>query len=584
MLKGALTLAERSYRLLHSSFPRSSDHTLPISPSHHRSAFGAVGLLLGLVALILAPLGVLLLDMLAFDLALWQHSWDTFLPRVLWNTIRLVIGVGIGAGVLGVAFAWLVTMYDFWGRRWVEVGFLLPLAIPGYIMGFVFVATFEYAGVVQTSLRGWFGTSAWFPKIHSPLGLILVLSLVLYPYVYIMARAAFRDQAASTFEMARLCGFNRSQTFMRLVLPMARPSLAVGILLAMMEAMTDYGTVSFFGYPTLSERVVVLWNQGGQRGQSIQIAGLFLLLALGLMLIERTLRGRASYIQHGIRGRRLKRVRLGGFKQAVAVLASVGLIGVAFVLPVVQLVGWAIQEIQDPSVGLWKEVFTTYLRNSVSLATTAALLTVLLALVLASIGRVFPTKQQWLRRLPLLATLGYALPGGVIATGVLVAVSPIDGDLTRWFNGMMNRTDPSTLLLGTIAALMYAYVVRFMSIGYNGIESNLQKITPNMEAAARTMSASTWRILTRIHLPLLRSGMVAAAILIFVDVLKELPATLLLRPFGMDTLAIWAYFMSNEGFWQSASIPSLTILVSGLLPVFLLMRVGENKQLEEECH
>jgi len=554
-------------------------------PFHqHRMPIGAVSLLLLSVALVLLPLGALLFDMLTLDVALWQHMWSTYLPRVLWNTIRLVVGVGIGTGVLGVAFAWLVTMYDFWGRRWFEVAFLLPLAIPGYIMGFVFVATFEYAGGVQTALREWFGTSEWFPKVHSPLGLMLVLSLVLYPYVYIMARAAFRDQAASTFEMARLCGFNRLQTFMRLVLPMARPSLAVGVLLAMMEAMTDYGTVSFFGYPTLSERVVVLWNQGGQRGQSIQVAALFLLLALVLMVIERTLRGQASYIQQGIRGRRLKRVRLGGVKQAIAVVASVALIGVAFVLPVFQLVAWAIQEVQDPSVGLWKEVFTTYLRNSVALATTAAVLTVLVALVIVSLGRMFTAQQRWLRRLPLLATLGYALPGGVIATGVLVTISPIDGDLTRWFNSMVNRTDPSTLLLGTIAALVYAYVVRFMSIGYNGMESNMQKITPNMEAAARTMHASSWRILTRIHLPLLSSGMVAACILIFVDVLKELPATLLLRPFGMDTLAIWAYFMSNEGFWQSASIPSLTILVSGLLPVFLLMRVGESKQLEEESH
>ena len=578
-------MAERSQTFLYSPSPRWSSLQLARSPHTPQPIpLGAISLLLVSVGLVLLPLGALLFDMLTVDLALWQHMWSTYLPRVLWNTVRLVVGVAIGTGVLGVAFAWLVTMYDFWGRRWFEVAFLLPLAIPGYIMGFVFVATFEYAGGVQSTLRAWFGTSEWFPKVHSPLGLMLVLSLVLYPYVYIMARAAFRDQAASTFEMARLCGLNRWQTFIRLVLPMARPSLAVGVLLAMMEAMTDYGTVSFFGYPTLSERVVVLWNQGGQRGQSIQVAALFLLLALVLMVVERILRGQASYVQQGIRGRRLKRVRLGGFKQAIAVLASVALMGMAFVLPVFQLVGWAIQEVQDPSVGLWKEVFTTYLRNSVALATTAAMLTVLLALLIVSLGRMFNMQQGWLRRLPLLATLGYSLPGGVIATGVLVTVSPLDADITRWFNSMVNRTDPSTLLLGTIAALVYAYVVRFMSIGYNGMESNMQKITPNMEAAARTMHASSWRILTRIHLPLLSSGMVAACILIFVDVLKELPATLLLRPFGMDTLAIWAYFMSNEGFWQSASIPSLTILVSGLLPVFLLMRVGESKQLDEESH
>jgi iron(III) transport system permease protein len=537
-----------------------------------------IPLLITIVVLI--PIGVLVAEILNPTTELWQRMWDTFLPRVLLNTLILVVGVGVGTFFIGTSFAWLVTAYDFPGRRWFEHLLLLPLAIPGFIMGFVFVSTFEFAGPVQTQLRDWFGRDGyWFPNISSPGGLILVLTLVLYPYVYILARAAFREQAATTFEAAQVMGYNRIQTFFRLVLPLARPSLVAGSILAMMEAMTDYGAVSFFGFPTLSERIVVIWNTEYDSGPATELASMLLFFALAIILLERLLRGKARYYQAGSsRGRRPQRIRFTGIGKWLASGACTLLIGVAFVLPATQLIFWAIDEIESPSVGMWQQVYGEYIGNSVSLAGVAAGITVLLALLIAyGVRATAATRKRFVPRfITRFVTLGYAMPGAVIAAGVLIFVSPIDGALTD-FAESLGRTDPSYLLTGTVMALIYAYIVRFMSVGFNSVESSMEKVTPNMEHAARTMGASPWRVLRRIHFPLVSTGMAAGAILIFVDVMKELPATLLLRPFGMNTLALWAYFMSMEGYWEAAAIPALTIVVAGLIPVFILMRVGADK-------
>lgn len=531
---------------------------------------------------ILIPIGILAVEIFTPTVDLWRRMWNTFLPRVLWNTLRLVAGVGFGTFAIGTLFAWLVTAFEFPGRRYFDHLLLLPLAIPGFIIGFIYVATFEFAGPVQTTLRGWFGWENgdyWFPNITSSLGLIFVLTLVLYPYVYILARAAFREQAASTFEAAHMMGYSRAQTFFKLVLPMARPQIAAGTLLAMMEAMTDYGTVSFFGYPTLSERVVVIWNTEYDVTKAAELSMLMVFIALGMIFLERTLRGRAKYYQQGARGRRPKRMVLRGWRKWGATLACVGLLLFAFALPAGQLLNWAADEIQTPTVGMWQETFTEYTMNSVLLAGSAAGIATLLALLVAYGVRASSTHGN--RRLPRLlsrlVTLGYAMPGAVIAAGVLVFVNPIDAGVTEFATRYLGYNAPGYLLTGTITAVVYAYIVRFMSIGFNSVESSMEKVTPNMEGAARMMGAGNWRVLRRIHMPLVGTGMAAGAIIIFVDVMKELPATLLLRPFGMDTLALWTYFLSNEAWWDAAAIPALTIVLVGLIPVFILMRVGDNQ-------
>ncbi|MEO1165609.1 MAG: iron ABC transporter permease, partial [Chloroflexota bacterium] len=482
--------------------------------------------------------------------------------------------------VIGTFFAWLISTYDFPGRRWFEHLLLLPLAIPGFIMGFVFVTIFEYAGPVQTSMRNWFGWERgdyWFPDIASPTGLIIVLTFVLYPYVYILARTAFREQASTTLEAAQSLGYSSWKRLLHVSLPMARPHIAAGVLLVIMEAMTDYGTVSYFGYPTLSERIVVLWNTSFDMSAATQLAALMVIIAVILIALERHLRGQARYYQQGGHGRRMRLKPLSGGQRWLATGACTTLFGLAFVLPVSQLVIWVWKELQDPTVNLLSESMLTYGRNSLILATSAAVVIVLLSLLVAYNNRRGVSDKHhrfhWLTRF---MTIGYAMPGAVIAAGVLIIVNPVDGAVTDFAAEYLGWMHPGYILTGTILALSYAYVVRFMAVGFNSVEASMEKIRPNMERAARTMGASGWRILTEIHFPLVRMGMVAGAILVFVDVMKELPITLLLRPFGMDTLALRTYFLSVEGWHESAAIPALIIVMVGLIPVFFLMRVGQE--------
>ncbi|MEO1644838.1 MAG: iron ABC transporter permease [Chloroflexota bacterium] len=527
---------------------------------------------------ILIPLGILLVDILSPDLALWESMWDTFLPAVLWNTLRLMIGVSVGTFLLGTFFAWLINTYRFPGRAWFESMLLLPLAIPGFIMGFVYVTIFEFAGPVQTALRDTFGWSRgeyWFPNIASPTGLIIVLTLVLYPYVYILARAAFREQASGTLEAAQMMGFGRWKSFFRVALPMARPHIAAGVLLAVMEAMTDYGTVSYFSYPTLSERIVVLWNTSFDISAATQLAAVMVVIALILLIIERQMRGQARYYQQGGHGRQMKRYELEGWSAWGATFACITLLSVAFFLPVGQLIIWTINEFSDPTVNLLSESLISYAQNSIFLASVAAFVVMIIALVIAYTTRngSVDTKQHP-RFLARLMTIGYAMPGAVIGAGVLTTINPLDGAFTDFAATYLGWAQPGYILTGTIMALSYGYIVRFMAVGYNSIEASFEKIQPSMEGAARTMGASSLRMLRRIHFPLVRVGMLAGLLLVFVDVMKELPITLLLRPFGMDTLALRTYFLSIEGWHESAAIPALMIVLMGLIPVFILVRLG----------
>ncbi len=533
-----------------------------------------------LTLILLLPIGVLILEIVSIDVQLWQRMWRTFLPAALWNTLRLALGVSLGTLVIGVGCAWLISAYDFPGRAWFDRLLMLPLAIPGFIMGFVYVTVFEFAGPIQTQLRDYFGWSRgdyWFPDIASPTGLILVLTLVLYPYVYILARSAFREQAANTLEAANILGYDGWQAFRRIALPLARPQIAVGVLLVTMEALTDYGTVSYFGYPTLSERIIVLWNISFDSAAATELASLMVIISLALLVAERSLRGQARFYQQGSYGRRMSRRRLTGGRAVLASFTCLLLFGTAFALPITQLSLWATQELRNPTVNLLGESFFAYTRNTLVLGAAGALITIMLALVIAYSNRrdsVDTAKRpRWLARL---VTIGYAMPGAVIAAGVLTVVNPIDGAATNVAVGL-GWQGFGYIITGTVIALLYGYTVRFMVLGFDSIAASVDKVRPSMEAAARTMGAGGWRILRRIHIPLVRTGIGAGAILVFVDIMKELPITLLLRPFGMDTLAVRAYFLSIEGFHESAAIPALMILAVGLIPVFLLMQIGATK-------
>ncbi len=533
-----------------------------------------------IAALVILPIAVVARALLAPVPDIWRHLWATRLPEMLTNTVVLVVGVGLGTLMLGTGLAWLVTAYRFPGRSFFDWAFILPMAVPSYVLAYVFMATFDYAGPVQKALRMWLGSSHWFPSIRSGGGTILVMTLTFYPYVYLLARAAFQEHAALTFEIARTLGASRTEAFFRVVLPMARPSLAAGTSLVVMEVLTDVGTVRFLNFPTLSDGIFRIWHGMMNREAAVQLAGLLLLFAFGSLVLERRLRGRARYVQERRHGRGIPPTSLRGWRGWAATAFGGTLLGLAFLLPASQLVVWSVQEILRGQPGALDRIYWHYVRNTWVLAFAAAFLSVLVAVVLAY--GVHLSRKPLTRLAARAATLGYAIPGAVIGLGVLLPLSRLD----HAFNAFTRQAWGITvglLFTGTIAGLLYAYVVRFMAVAYSSVEASLEKISPNLEGAARTLGATPGQVLRRIHLPLMRVGVLTGATLVFVDVMKELPITLLLRPFGYNTLALWVWQDVSESLWENAALPALTIVLAGLLPVILLIRSatfrhGERKE------
>jgi iron(III) transport system permease protein len=503
----------------------------------------------------------------------WAHLWRTQLVELTLNTVALVAGVGLGTLVIGTALGWLVTSHEFPGRRLFEWALMLPLALPAYVIGFAVLGLLDYAGPLQTALRRDLSPAAALPDPRAYWGVVLVMTLVFYPYVYLLARTAFREQGAATLETARTLGRSRWQAFYQVSLPMARPSLVAGTSLAMMESLADFGTVATFGYRTLTEAIYRVWYGMFDRVAAAQLATLLLLFALALLLLEQALRGRARFVQSQRRGPGVQRLKLAGWPALAASAACVLVLTAAFVVPVVQLLFWA----RAAAAG-WRSVvpaFGTVLANTVVLAGAAALLTCTLGLALGYAARLHPAPA--VRLATRMAGMGYALPGSVIAVGVLIPLARFDHVLTGGVEWLLGR--PIELLLtGSAAALVFAYAVRFLAVSLQTLEASLVKIPPSMDDAARSLGAGVGGTLTRIHLPLMRSGVLTALVLVFVETVKEMPATLLLRPFGFDTLAVAVWERTAESQWPEASVPALAIVAAGLLPVFLAIRFSSRSR------
>jgi iron(III) transport system permease protein len=501
----------------------------------------------------------------------WVHLWRTQLLELTLNTVTLVAGVGVGTLVLGTALGWLVTSYEFPGRRLFEWALILPLALPAYVIGFAVLGLLDYPGPVQTALRHALGPAVALPDPRGYWGVVGVMTLVFYPYVYLLARTAFREQGAATLETARTLGRSRWRAFQEVSLPMARPSLVAGASLAMMEALADFGTVTTFGYRTLTEAIYRVWYGMFDRVAAAQLATLLLLFALGLLVLERALRGRARFVQSQRRGPGVRRVPLAG-ERAVLASATCGLVlTAAFVAPIGRLLLWG----GEVATG-WRAVMPTFGRvlfNTVLAGSAAALVTCVLALALGYAARLQPAAV--VRAATRFAGMGYALPGSVIAVGVLIPLVHLDHALAGAAEWMLGR--PATLLLtGSVAALVFAYVVRFVAVSLQTLEASLAKIPPSLDDAARSLGAGVTGTLTRVHLPLMRSGILTALVLVFVETVKEMPATLLLRPFGFDTLSVAVWERTAESQWPEASIPALAIVAAGLLPVFLAIRLSSR--------
>jgi iron(III) transport system permease protein len=526
-----------------------------------------------IAALLAVPLVAVVSSLAQPAVDVWRHLWQTQLVELTLNTLALLLGVGAGTLVLGTALAWLVVAYKFPGRLIFEWALILPLAMPAYVIGFAFLGLLDYAGPIHTALRGWLSAGTPVPDVRTYPGVVAVMTLVFYPYVYLLARTAFREHGAATLETARTLGRTRLQAFREVMLPMARPSLVAGASLAMMEALADFGTVATFGYRTLTEAIYRVWYGMFERTAAAQLASLLLVFALGLLAFERMLRGHARFTQSQRRGHGIEPVPLHGWRAAVATGACAFTLGIAFVVPVAQLIAWA----RDAAAG-WRAVvpaFGTVLRNTLTLALLTATAACVLALVLGYAARLRPTPA--VRVSTRFASMGYALPGSVIAVGVLVPLAWADHVLTSLVESVLAH--PVDLLLtGSAGALIFAYVVRFVAVALQTVDASLVKIPANFDDAARSLGASGGTTLRRIHLPLMRTGLLTAFILVFVETIKEMPATLLLRPFGLNTLAVAVWERTSESQWAEASIPALAIVAAGLLPVFVAIRLTSTRR------
>ena len=522
-----------------------------------------------LVVLVVAVLVVLPVALVAGALLtpsadVWAFLWRSGLAGMLAATVGLMAAVVAVTLVLGAGLAWLVGRYRFPGQRWFSWLLVLPLAVPAYVLGFVYVGLLDHPGPVQTALRAWLGPDVWFPPVRSFPVAVAVLSLAFYPYVYLLARAALTEQTATTYEAARVLGQGPLRAGLRVVLPMARPSLAAGAALVAMETLTDYATVQYFNVETVSVGVYRVWNGMYDRVAATELASLVLLFAVAVIALERLARGRARYHQQG-GGRRVEPVRLRGWTAWAATGACSLVVGVTFVVPVLQLVAWSSLSTLQAAGGGVDPRYLAYLGNSLTVAALAALGCALLAVLVASATRLGGGRAT--RVLARLATVGYAVPGPVVAIGVLAMLAAVDATLD-----VLGLPWGGVLVTGTLAGLLYAYVVRFLALAYNSVDASLEKVTPTITDAALTLGAAPRRVVRRVHLPLVRSGVGVALVLVAVDALKELPIVLLLRPFGFETLAVWVYQLASESRWELAGLPALTIVVVALVPVVLLFR------------
>ena len=505
----------------------------------------------------------------------WQHLAATVLPSYVLNTVLLCLGVSLGVMVIGIATAWLVSVYDFPGRAIFEWALVLPLAVPAYVMAYTYTDLLQFVGPLQTWLRESWGLrpgSYWFPEIRSIGGAISVFIFVLYPYVYLVVRTAFLERASNMLEVGQSLGLKPWRSFFRISLPLARPAVAAGTALALMETLADYGAVSYFGVQTFTTGIYRAWFSLGDHVAAAQLAASLLGVVILLLFIERGSRGRARFGQASGRQRPAHHHRLRGAAALSASLACLLPLTLGFLIPAGTLLYMALTQ-GDAQFG---ERFFHLARNSFVLAAVTALIAISLSLLLCYAAR------GARRALPGLLNrgigLGYAFPGSVIAVGVLIPVTQLDRWLDATIYGLTGN-HPGLLLTGGIAALVYAYLVRFLTVSLQSVEASMTKITPSMDDAARSLGLGRFPVMWRVHLPLLRGSLLTGALMVFVDVMKELPATLVMRPFNFDTLATQAFTLASDERLGEASTAALSIVAVGVIPlIFISRQIARGRQ------
>jgi iron(III) transport system permease protein len=515
-------------------------------------------------ALVLAPIVAVVSNVFLSSETTWAHLVSTVLPDYVWNTLVLVLLVAIGVMFFGVLSGWLVAAYSFPGQRLFEWALVLPLAMPAYVMAYAYTDWLQAAGQVQTTLReitGWQVRQYWFPEIRSLPGAAAMLSFALYPYVYLLSRTAFLDQSRTTMEAARLAGYGPWGRFWHVALPLARTAIVAGTALALMETLADFGTVSYFAVNTFTTGIYRAWLSLGDPVAAGQLASCLLVFVLVMLSLERLHRGRARYAgkptpmpPQSLRGWRAL--------AACAFCATPVLFG--FLLPAGILLALAASE---PEARFGPRILSL-VTNTFMLAGVAAVTAVLVALLLAYAAR--SVKSPVVRGANRLAVLGYALPGAVLAVGILLPLGKIDNAIATWMHAQFD-VKTGLLLTGSMTGLIYAYLVRFLAVAFQTVEAGLTRVTTSMDDAARSLGLSPARTLARVHVPIMSGTIVTAALLVFVDVMKELPATFAMRPFNFDTLAVEAYNLAKDERIIEAAVPSLVMVGVALLPLILLL-------------
>tara|TARA_R110001592_G_scaffold83774_1_gene248098 strand:+ start:16076 stop:17737 length:1662 start_codon:yes stop_codon:yes gene_type:complete len=497
----------------------------------------------------------------------WPHLIDTVLPSYLKNTLILMLGVGSLSLLIGTGAAWLISMYDFPGKRILSWGLLLPFAVPAYVIAYVYTDLLEFAGPVQSALRelmGWRSAKEyWFPSIRTMGGAIIMMSLVLYPYIYMLARAAFLEQSVSLYRVSRSLGTSPFRFFIRVSLPIARPALAVGLSLVLMETLNDFGTVDYFAVRTLTAGLYDTWLNMGNLGGAAQIAVLMVVVVVVLISLERYSRRRQKQYHSRNQGEPIPSTKLVGLRAYLASFLILLPILLGFVIPILILSKYAF----DNFSASWDAQFLDYAFNSFALASTAAILTLILGIILTYTKRLNPTASTDF--LVGISSLGYAIPGAVLAIGIIIPFAAFDNLIDGWMRDYFDFSS-GLILSGTAFAIIFSYTVRFLAVSSGSVESSLSKVTPSMDMAARSLGQTQFQTLIKVHLPIIKKGALTGMLVVFVDCLKELPATLILRPFNFETLATQVYQFASDELIEKSALSALVIVLVGIIPIILL--------------
>jgi iron(III) transport system permease protein len=527
-------------------------------------------ILAGLIALVtLSPVLFILVSGFQADHEIWTHLRQYVLPGLLKNTAVLVAGVIFTTALLGVSLAWLTSFYEFAGRRWFERLLLLPLAIPAYVMAFIYTGLLDFSGPVQTFLREYLpGLAPAFPEIRSAWGVIMVISLAIFPYVFLMASSGFRSMGRSMIEASQSLNAGRMFTLFRVTIPMARPWIFGGLILVFMETLADFGAVSVFNYDTFTTGVYKAWYGFFSINSASQLASILVVIVLVIFLAESYFRRKQQFFNTG-HHRSMPRTQLNRKHTVLAVGYCCLILCLAFVIPVAQLAAWTLE-----SFGI--EMGSHYIRllaNTFALGGMGTCFTMIVAVILAYAGRT--TRDMKTGMAAKMSLSGYALPGTVLAVGMINVIAWVDNGLVASLN-FAGFGITSGILKGSLFLLPLCYMIRFLTAGYNPVHSNMTRLTPSMDEAARLMKVKGLGLLTKVHLPLIRRGIITGSILVLVEIIKEMPVTLMLRPFGWDTLAVKIFELTSEGEWERAALPALTLVIAGMIPIVFLSLVRKD--------